>query len=154
MNLLNSAVVSREQETERTSEKMTECLDDILELRDDDSDTLETLEPSDDDLDQMEDLQLDVDSRKEPQYPRARLTRTEVEVEAIRVRLARSLQTAELEETARQAEQAQCLLQANLPASLDFLKHLLIEEFETVCQNEKALVFLLCGQTKIYIKNL
>ena len=151
MNLLNSAVVSREQETERTSEKMTECLDDILELRDDDSDTLETLEPSDDDLDQMEDLQLDVDSRKEP---RARLTRTEVEVEAIRVRLARSLQTAELEETARQAEQAQCLLQANLPASLDFLKHLLIEEFETVCQNEKALVFLLCGQTKIYIKNL
>ena len=149
MNLLNSAVVSREQETERTSEKMTECLDDILQLRDDDSDTLETLEPSDDDLDQM-----DVDSRKEPQYPRARLTRTEVEVEAIRVRLARSLQTAELEETARQAEQAQCLLQANLPASLDFLKHLLIEEFETVCQNEKALVFLLCGQTKIYIKNL
>ena len=151
MNLLNSAVVSREQETERTSEKMTECLDDILQLRDDDSDTLETLEPSDDDLDQMEDLQLDVDSRKEP---RVRLTRTEVEVEAIRVRLARSLQTAELEETARQAEQAQCLLQANLPASLDFLKHLLIEEFETVCQNEKALVFLLCGQTKIYIKNL
>ena len=151
MNLLNSAVVSREQETERTSEKMTECLDDIPELRDDDSDTLETLEQSDDDLDQMEDLQLDVDSRKEP---RALLTRTEVEVEAIRVRLARSLQTAELEETARQAEQAQCLLQANLPASLDFLKHLLIEEFETVCQNEKALVFLLCGQTKIYIKNL
>ena len=151
MNLLNSAVVSREQETERTSEKMTECLDDILQLRDDDSDTLEQ---SDDDLDQMEGLQLDVDNRKEPQYPRARLTRTEVEVEAIRVRLARSLQTTELEETARQAEQAQCLLQANLPASLDFLKHLLIEEFETVCQNEKALVFLLCGQTKIYIKNL
>ena len=151
MNLLSIAVVSREQETERTSEKMTECLDDILQLRDDDSDTLETLEPSDDDLDQMEDLQLDVDSRKEP---RVRLTRTEVEVEAIRVRLARSLQTAELEETARQAEQAQCLLQANLPASLDFLKHLLIEEFETVCQNEKALVFLLCGQTKRDLENL
>ena len=151
MNLLSIAVVSREQETERTSEKMTECLDDILQLRDDDSDTLETLEPSDDDLDQMEGLQLDVDSRKEP---RVRLTRTEVEVEAIRVRLARSLQTAELEETARQAEQAQCLLQANLPASLDFLKHLLIEEFETVCQNEKTLVFLLCGQTKRDLENL
>ena len=130
---------------------MTECLDDILELGDEDSDTLETLEQSDDDLDQTEDLHVEAEVETSQEQ---RLTKTEVEVEAIRVSLAGILETIEMEERAREAHQADCLPTANIPARLDLLKHHLIEEFETVCQNEKALVFLLCGQTKIYIKNL
>ena len=128
---------------------MTECFDDILELRDDDSDTLET-------LDQREDLE--VESSQEPQVERkvvVGLTKTELELEAIWVSLASTLETAELEQRSRETELGQTGLQtANLPAGLDLLKHDLIEEFETVCQNEKALIFLLCGQTKIYIENL
>ena len=122
---------------------MTECFDDILELRDDDSDTLETLE---------------VESNQEQQVERkvvVGLTKTELELEAIWVSLASTLETAELEQRSREAQLGQTGLQtANLPAGLDLLKHDLIEEFETVCQNEKALIFLLCGQTKIYIENL
>ena len=128
---------------------MTECFDDILELRDDDSDTLET-------LDQREDLE--VESNQEQQVERkvvVGLTKTELELEAIWVSLASTLETAELEQRTRVAQLGQTGLQtANLPAGLDLLKHDLIEEFETVCQNEKALIFLLCGQTKIYIENL
>ena len=128
---------------------MTECFDDILELRDDDSDTLET-------LDQREDLE--VESSQEQQVERkvvVGLTKTELELEAIWVSLASTLETAELEQRTRVAQLGQTGLQtANLPAGLDLLKHDLIEEFETVCQNEKALIFLLCGQTKIYIENL
>ena len=135
---------------------MTECLDDIIELRDDDSDTLETLDQSDeDDLDQVEELHVDVEISQEELGERRRLTKTEVEVETIRDRLASMLETAQLEERSRQAE-ADCLQhrQASLPPSLDLLKHHLREEFETVCQSEKALVFLLCGQAKHYLKNL
>ena len=128
---------------------MTECFDDILELRDDHSDTLET-------LDQREDLE--VESSQEPQVERkvvVGLTKTELELEAIWVSPASTLETAELEQRSRVAQLGQTGLQtANLPAGLDLLKHDLIEEFETVCQNEKALIFLLCGQTKIYIENL
>ena len=131
---------------------MTDCLDDIIDLRDDDSDTLETLEQSDDDLDQLEDLHVD---RSQEQLVQ-RLTKTEVEVETIRGRLARVLERAEWEERFKEAEQADCFQhrRVNLPAGLDLLKHHLIEELEKICQNEKALIFLLCGQTKSYIKNL
>ena len=128
---------------------MTDCLDDIIELRDDDSDTLETLEESDDDL---EDLQADFsqDQQRKP------LTKTELELETIRGRLAsRLLETAELEERSSQAE-TDCLQHrpAILPASLGLLKHHLMEEFATVCQNEKAWISLLCGQAKLYIQSL
>ena len=134
---------------------MTECLDEIIDLRDDDSDTLETLESSDEeeDLDRLEDLHVDVEISHDQVDERKPLTKTEVEVETIRGRLARVLETSELEQRSRQAE-ADCLQQASLPPCLDLLKHHLIEEFETVCKTEKALVFLLCGQTKQFLKNL
>ena len=127
---------------------MTECFDDIRELRDDDSDTLET-------LDQREDLEVESSQEQQVQRKVVGLTKTELELEAIWVRLASTLETAELEQSSRETQLGQTGLQtANLPAGLDLLKHDLIEEFETVCQNEKALIFLLCGQTKIYIENL
>ena len=138
--------------TDQTYEKMTECLDDIIDLRDDDTDTLETLDQSDDDdLDQVEDLHVDLS--QDHLVQRKPLTKTEVEVETIQARLAMMLETEELEERSREAD---CLqdCRVNLPPSLDLLKHHLIGEFETVCQNEKALVFLLCGQTKHDLKNL
>ena len=140
-------VEDRGQKTDQTSEKMAECFDDILELSDDDSDSLET-------LGQREDLE--VESSLEQQLQRkGGLTKTEAELEAIWVRLASTLETAELEQRSMEALLGQTGLQtANLPAGLDLLKHDLIEEFETVCQNVKALIFLLCRQTKIYIKNL
>ena len=119
---------------------MSDCVDDIIDLRDDDSDTLQTSEESEDDQEELEDLEVDVCYRMEPRQTR-HLANTDLE-------------TLDKEEMISSPGRELSSPQGFLPPRIKHLKLQLIEEFETVCNTERLLVFLLCGQTKSYLNHL
>ena len=138
---------------------MSECLDDIVQLRDDDSDTLETVEGSDDEGDQLAELDIDSESRLEQtvldlrwKMQNSLLTNTQLELERINMRQVRELET--LQTGCDLTRDCFKSWQAQVPSRMDLLKHQLIEEFEMVCHKEKLTVFLLCGEIRKYIKSL
>ena len=136
---------------------MSDCLDDIVQLRDDDSDTLETAE------EELSELDTDSECRPKERVEDVRwkmpsLTNTQLELQRINVRLARELQTTEVQQTLRTdnslTRDCSRSWQGKVPPGLELLKHQLIEEFEMVCHKEKLTLFLLCGEIRKCIKNL
>ena len=132
---------------------MSDYVDDIIDLRDDDSDTLQTSEESEDEQEKLEDLEVDVCYRVEPRQTR-HLANTDLELLKIKQSLDRVLESVEKEEMVSSPGRELSSHQGSLPPRIKHLKLQLIEEFETVCNNERLLVFLLCGQTKNYLNHL
>ena len=124
-------------------------LDDIIDLRDDDSDTLDTGEASEDD---------EAEYRLEESEKSKYLNKTDLELQRINLRLARSLEAAGLEGDlgagGHLATECCKFREVEIPARIELLKSQLIEEFEMICQQEQLYVLFLCGEIKTFIKNL
>ena len=124
-------------------------LDDIIDLRDDDSDTLDTGEGSEDD-----EAEYQLEASEKSKY----LNKTDLELQRINLRLARSLEAAGLEGDlgagGHLATECCKFRELKVPARIELLKSQLIEEFEMICQQEQLYVLFLCGEIKTFIKNL